>query len=80
MLDENRGARRLRGFRGSPPADEAALKEIAARASALLDGCPEILEMDLNPISVFADGATALDVRIRVGTPPAPRPSRRVRY
>ena len=80
MLGEVRGARRLRGYRGAPPADETAFKEILWRVSALLDGCPEVLEMDLNPVAVFADRATALDVRIRVGVVTPPLLTRRVRY
>ena len=80
MLDEMRGARRLRGYRGAAPADEAALKDVVWRVSALLDGCPEIQEMDLNPVSVFAHGVAALDVRIRIGPVAAVRSTRRVRY
>jgi acyl-CoA synthetase (NDP forming) len=80
MLQEVRGARRLRGYRGAAPADEAAFKEIVWRVSGLLHACPEILELDLNPVSVFVDRAAALDVRIRVAPARAPQPSRRVRY
>jgi hypothetical protein len=80
MLQEVRGARRLRGYRGGPAADEAAFKEIVWRVSGLVDGCPEILELDLNPVSVFTDRAAALDVRIRVAPVRPPQPTRRVRY
>jgi acyl-CoA synthetase (NDP forming) len=80
MLQEVRGARRLRGYRGAPPADEAAFKEVICRVAGLLDGCPEIFELDLNPVSVFARGAAALDVRIRVAPVRPPQLTRRVRY
>ena len=80
MLDEVRGARRLRGYRGAAPSDEAAFKDVVWRVSALLDGCPEILELDLNPVSVFADRVAALDVRIRVGPLQVPPSTRRVHY
>jgi acetyl coenzyme A synthetase (ADP forming)-like protein len=80
MLNDVRGIARLRGFRGAAPADEAALKDVVLRVSALLDGCPEIQELDLNPITVFARGVCALDARVRVASPPAPAPTRRVRY
>jgi acyl-CoA synthetase (NDP forming) len=80
MLDDIRGIARLRGFRGAPAADEAALKDTVLRVAALLDGCPEIQELDINPVLVFERGVGALDVRIRI-TRQVPRaPTRRVRY
>ena len=66
MVDALKGARLLRGFRGAVIADEAALRETILRISALVDRCPEIQELDLNPVSVLATGAVALDVRVRV--------------
>jgi len=80
MLDEVRGTVRLRGYRGRPAADEPALRDALMRVSALLDGCPEIQEMDINPLNVLASGVMALDVRIRVEPPRVPAPTRRVRY
>jgi acetyl coenzyme A synthetase (ADP forming)-like protein len=80
MVSTTRGAALLHGFRGAPPADEAALREVLLRVSAMLDACPDILEMDINPVIVHAHGACAVDVRIRVGVlPPKPR-SRRIDY
>jgi acetyl coenzyme A synthetase (ADP forming)-like protein len=66
MLNELRGIALLRGYRGSPPADEDALLDVLLRISALLDICPEILELDLNPVMVSTTGATVVDARIRV--------------
>jgi acetyltransferase len=80
MLDEIRGVARLRGFRGGARGDEAALRDAVIRVGALLDGCPEIQELDINPMVVFAQGVSALDVRIRVAAAPAPARTRRVRY
>jgi acyl-CoA synthetase (NDP forming) len=80
MLNEVKGTARLRGFRGAPPADEKALTEMLFRVSALLEACPEIQEMDLNPVKVFESGAKVVDFRIRVGRRPAPAPSRRISY
>ncbi len=79
MINELRGAPLLRGYRGTPPADEHALRDVLLRVSALVEACPEILELDLNPLKVLANGACALDARIRVGDV-APVPSRRVTY
>ena len=66
MIDEVRGARLLRGYRGAPPADEAALRDVVLRVSALLSVCQEIQELDLNPVKVLASGACAVDARVRV--------------
>lgn len=80
MIDELKGARLLRGYRGAAPADEAALEDMVLRVSALLTWCPEIQELDLNPVKVILKGACAVDARIRV-EPPAARPTtRRVDY
>ncbi len=80
MIGELRGARLLRGYRGAPPADEAALRNVLLRVSALLAACPEIDELDLNPVKVMASGACALDARVRVERLTRPPMSRRVEY
>jgi len=80
MLEEVRGTALLKGYRGAAPADEAALREILLRVSALLDLCPEIQELDLNPVKVLEKGARAVDFRVRVGRRPVPPHSRRVHY
>ena len=67
MLDETRAATLLRGFRGSRPADEAAFREVLLRTSALVQACPEILELDFNPVIVTPSGAIVVDARVRVG-------------
>jgi acetyltransferase len=49
---------------------------LLARVSKLADACPEIREMDLNPVRLFERGLTVLDARIRVATVqhvPSPR-------
>jgi acetyl coenzyme A synthetase (ADP forming)-like protein len=66
MVDELRGAKLLRGFRGSPALDEDALRETLLRVSVLVELCPEIAELDINPLRVLPSGVCALDARIRV--------------
>jgi len=56
----------LRGFRGAPARNEPALRGVVMRVSALLDACPEIAELDLNPVIVTTTTATAVDVRVRL--------------
>jgi acetate---CoA ligase (ADP-forming) len=79
MVEEMKGRILLRGYRGSAPADEAAFRRVLLAVSQLVDACPEILEMDINPLMVLPRGAVAADVRIRIGHPPL-RTGRRVSY
>jgi acyl-CoA synthetase (NDP forming) len=80
LLEEVAGTARLRGFRGAPPADEGALRELILRVSALLEACPEVREMDLNPVMVLEKGAVVVDARVRVSRRAASPPSRRIAY
>jgi acetate---CoA ligase (ADP-forming) len=80
MIDEVKGARLLRGYRGAPPADEAALRDVLLRVSALLSICAEIQELDINPVKVLASGACAIDARVRVERLVPTRRGRRVEY
>ncbi len=80
MMSEVRGTALLRGYRGARPADESAIKEIILRVSALLEICPEIQEMDANPIKVLEKGAIVADARVRVDRLPTAAPTRRIAY
>jgi acetyl coenzyme A synthetase (ADP forming)-like protein len=66
MIESLKGKALLRGYRGSSALDEAALADALLRVSALVDACPRIVEMDLNPVKVLPIGLSAVDVRIRV--------------
>lgn len=66
MLSEVRGVALLRGFRGAARLNESALQDVVLRLSALLETCPVIVDVDLNPVIVTATGATVVDARIRV--------------
>ena len=80
MLSEVKGTALLRGWRGAPPADEVALKELILRISALLEICPQIHEMDANPVKVLEKGAKIVDARIRVARLHEVAPTRRIAY
>jgi acyl-CoA synthetase (NDP forming) len=80
MISELKGARLLRGYRGAPAADEAALRDCVLRVSALLELCPEIVELDINPLRVLPQGVRALDVRVHVERPRARPATRRISY
>ena len=73
MVESLKGVRLLRGFRGAERADEAAFRDTILRISTLVGLCPEIQELDLNPVKVLPGGVSAIDVRVRVnGTTPRP--------
>ena len=71
MVESLKGVRLLRGFRGNVPDDEHAFREAIVRLSALVGICPEIRELDVNPLIVLPDGVSAVDVRVRVAAAPA---------
>jgi len=80
MIDEVRWSKLLQGFRGAPPCDVAALKDVILRLSELLRLCPEIRDLDINPLKVLPRGAISVDARIRVEAVVPRPPSRRIAY
>ncbi len=67
MIDGLRGAPLLRGYRGAPRADQAALEQLLLRVACLLGHRPEIAELDMNPVMVLPEGqgVRVVDVRVR---------------
>jgi acetate---CoA ligase (ADP-forming) len=63
----------VRGFRGAPAADEAALTELLQRLSRLAVDLPEVAELDLNPVLALPHGCVAVDARVRLLARPRPR-------
>ncbi len=66
MIAEVRSAKLLEGLRGAPPADRAALMDAILRIGQLAADCPEILELDVNPLMVLPTGQGALAVDVRI--------------
>jgi len=64
MLETIKGAALLKGVRGQKPIDREALGEVLLRISRLVSDIPEIMEMDLNPVMAYEDGAAIADARI----------------
>jgi acetyl coenzyme A synthetase (ADP forming)-like protein len=71
VMHEIRGFPLLTGFRGRPPADVDALRDVLLRISCLAERVPEIVELDLNPVMALAPGAgcRVIDARIKVALP-----------
>lgn len=76
MIRSIRAAKVFESFRGQPPADIEAIAECLERLSQLAVDFPEIIELDINPLIVHAQGkgAHVADVRIVLadGQPAAP--------
>jgi acetate---CoA ligase (ADP-forming) len=56
-----KGAALLDGLRGAPPSDKHAIAQIAARLGALMRATPELLDIEINPLVAYPQGAVALD-------------------
>ena len=66
MISEVRGSRLLRGVRGEPPADVGAIVDALLALSRLVVECPDVMEIDVNPLLVFEQGVAAVDARVVV--------------
>jgi acetyltransferase len=72
LMARTRVQKLLRGHRGRPPVDLAALRRLLVRVSQLVTEVPELAEFDLNPVLVDSHGLIAVDARLRL----EPTPSR----
>ena len=69
-LGRLRCARLFAGFRGRPAVDPGPFTRAVVRVGQLLADCPEIAELDLNPVRLTDDGRLlALDARLRLAGP-----------
>ena len=59
----------LQGVRGEKSVDMQLVAECIQRISQLSMDFPQIKEMDINPLKISSEGATAVDARIRITSP-----------
>ncbi|MFD4032370.1 GNAT family N-acetyltransferase [Streptomyces sp. NPDC058637] len=71
LIRSIRAAPVLFGWRGSAPADTAALEELLLRVSRLVDDHPEVVSVALEPVVVATHGLTVLGASVRLAPPPA---------
>jgi acetate---CoA ligase (ADP-forming) subunit beta len=64
MLDEIKAKKMLDGPRGTAKADKETIVNTLLSVSKMLMECPEIKELDMNPILVYEKGARAVDARV----------------
>jgi acyl-CoA synthetase (NDP forming) len=69
MISEVRGFRILRGMRGERPVDVEAVVEVLLALSRLMVECPEVAEIDVNPLLVFEEEVVAVDARAVIRLP-----------
>jgi acyl-CoA synthetase (NDP forming) len=66
MIGEIRAAKLLQGVRGEPPADIDIIVDSLVRLSQLVTDFPEITELDINPLMVYAEGKGGIAVDGRI--------------
>jgi acyl-CoA synthetase (NDP forming) len=64
MIKEIKAYKILEGARGISPADQGTIAEILLSTSKMLMECPEISELDMNPVLVYEKGARIVDARV----------------
>lgn len=64
LMDRIRGRKILDGIRGAAPVNRDRLAELMLGLSRLVERHPEIVEIDLNPVIVNADGYAIVDARM----------------
>ena len=65
MVGGVKGKRLLEGFRGTPPVDKNALADFLVKASDIM-ATGYVEEIDLNPVSLYADGAMVLEAKMKL--------------
>ncbi|MCC6873423.1 MAG: acetate--CoA ligase family protein, partial [Sandaracinaceae bacterium] len=68
MIGEIRAQPLLNGARKRPVLDRGELAEILLRISALVERCPDVEELDLNPLVITKKGLVAIDARVIVAS------------
>jgi acetyl coenzyme A synthetase (ADP forming)-like protein len=76
LVTEGKAGTLVRGFRGAPAADVAALADLVHRLSRLGLEVPAVVELDLNPVLALPDGCVAVDARVRVAPPVISAPAK----
>jgi len=66
LMEETKAYALLQGYRNRPAADIERLEEMIIRLSQLLIDCPEIAELDMNPVLIKDGKPIAVDARILV--------------
>ena len=66
QIEKTKVSELLKGYRGEAPCDIDEVKEAIKRVARLTLDFPEITELDINPIFVYEEGSSALDIKIKL--------------
>ena len=66
QIEKTKVSELLKGYRGEAPCDIEEVKEAIKRVARLTLDFPEITELDINPIFVYEEGSSALDIKIKL--------------
>jgi acetyltransferase len=66
LIDRTRVARRLAAYRDVPAVNRHAVALVLVKLAQLAADCPEVRELDINPLLADETGALALDARVMV--------------
>ena len=66
LVSEGKAGVLVRGFRGSPAADAAALVDLVKRLARLGLDLPSVAELDLNPVLALPERCVVVDARVRI--------------
>jgi acetate---CoA ligase (ADP-forming) len=66
LVSEGKAGVLVRGFRGAPAADAAALVDLVLRLARLGLDLPAVAELDLNPVLALPERCVVVDARVRV--------------
>ncbi|SDA70804.1 acetate--CoA ligase alpha subunit [Methanobrevibacter millerae] len=66
QINSTKVSKLLEGYRGEAACDIDEVKEAVKRVARLTLDFPEISELDINPIFVYEEGSSALDIKIKL--------------
>ncbi len=66
QIEATKVSQLLKGYRGEAACDIDEVKEAIKRVARLTLDFPEISELDINPIFVYEEGSSALDIKIKL--------------
>ncbi|MCL0063184.1 acetate--CoA ligase family protein [Peptococcaceae bacterium] len=66
LISNTKAYKLLKGYRGAKPLDLKTVIETIGRTAQLARDFPEIAEMDINPVFVYENGVTAVDIKITI--------------
>jgi len=64
MIESVKGAALFKGYRGAKPYDVNALADLIVKVSHLIAEQPDVKDVELNPVRLYATGYKVLDARV----------------